>query len=131
MRSRLGALRPHRGETFAIARERHVLGIEVDDELAGKLGGILPLAQAEEGPRALAKALDQPRLGEKPQMARNARLRLAQDGGEIRNGQLGLGQQREDAQPRGLGRGLERLIDGVEGQVGTSGHEARARSHFG
>jgi len=34
---RLGALRPHRGETLAIARERHVLGIEVDDELAASV----------------------------------------------------------------------------------------------
>ena len=84
------------------------------DELAGKLGGILPFAQAEEGPRALAKALDQSRLGEKPQMAGNARLGLTQDGGEIGNRQFGLRQQREDAQPRGLGGGLERLVDGVE-----------------
>ena len=46
----LRPLRPHRGEALAIARERHVLGIQVGNELAGKLGGIPTIAQAEERP---------------------------------------------------------------------------------
>ena len=55
-------------------------------------------------------------------MARDAGLRLAQDGGEIGDGQLRLGQQREDAQPRGLAGGLERAIERLEWQVGSGGH---------
>jgi hypothetical protein len=47
-------------------------------------------------------------------MAGNARLRLAQDGGEIRDGQLSLPQQRQDAQPRSLGGGLERTVERLE-----------------
>ena len=62
------------------------------------------LAQAEERPGALAEALDQAGLGQQPQMARDARLRLAQDVGEVGDGELGLGEQREDAQPRRLAR---------------------------
>src|SRR5262249_23183631 len=80
--------------------------------------GSLPFAQAEERPRPFAEALDQPGLDQEPQMTRNARLRLAQDGGEIRDGQLRLPQQRQDAQPRSLGRGLERAVERLERQGG-------------
>ena len=48
------------------------------------------------------------------QMARNARLRLAQDVGEVGDGQLGLGEQRQHAQARVLARGLEGGVEGVE-----------------
>src|SRR5262249_62247943 len=67
----VGALRTHRGQPLPIARERRVVGVKAGNELAGKLGGILPLAQAEEGPRPFTKALDQPGLDEEPQMAGN------------------------------------------------------------
>ena len=97
---------------------------------AGKLGGALPLGQPEEGPRALAEALDQPGFGEKPQMARNPRLRLAQDRGEVGDRQVGFAQERENAQPRGLGGGFKRRIERLERQVGRCGHNARAGSQF-
>ena len=64
-------------------------------------------------------------------MARNARLRLAQDRGEVGDGQFGFAQEREDAQPRGLGGGFKRPIECLERQVGRRGHKARAGSHFG
>src|SRR5262249_7242983 len=72
--------------------------------------------------RPFAEALDQPGLDEEPQMAGNAGLRLAQDGGEIRDGEFGLPQQREDAQPRGLGGGLERAVKRLKSEVGRRGH---------
>ena len=81
------------------------------------------VAQTEEGPRPFAEALDQPGFRQQPQMARDARLRLAQDGGEVRYGQLRLRQQGEDAQARGLAGGLERAIEGLERQVGNGGHD--------
>ena len=86
------------------------------------------LGQAEERPGALAEALDQPGLGQQLEMARDARLRLAQDLGEIGDGQFGLGQQRQDAQARLLAGGLERRVEGRRNRaVGLAVHEpARA-----
>ena len=53
-------------------------------------------------------------------MARDARLRLAQDLGEVGDGQLGLGQQRQDAQARVLAGRLERRVEGVECEGGQN-----------
>ena len=76
------------------------------------------LGQAEEGPGAFAEALDQAGLGQQLEMARDARLRLAQDVGEVGDGQLGLGEQRQDAQPRLLAGRLEGGIEGIETEAG-------------
>src|SRR5262249_8418822 len=73
---------------------------------------------------------DQPSLDEEPEMAGNARLRLAQDGGEIGDGEFRLPQQRQDAQPSGLGRGLERPVERLERQVGRRRHRCGPGSHF-
>ena len=64
-----------------------------------------PVGQPEEGPGALAVALHEAGLDQKLQMARDARLRLAQDVGEVGDRQLALGQQGQDPQPRLLGGG--------------------------
>ena len=53
-------------------------------------------------------------------MARDARLRLAQDLGEVGDRQLGLGEQRQDAQPRVFARGLERLLSSLNGDTGSA-----------
>ena len=84
------ALRAHRGQPLAIACQRRVGGIEARNQLARQLGRPAALAQAEERPGPFPEAIDQPGLGQEPQMPRNARLRLAQDGGEIGDGELGL-----------------------------------------
>ena len=76
------------------------------------------LAQPEERPRAFAEALDQPGFGQQPQMPRDARLRLPQNVGEVGHRQLGLGQQRHDAQPRLFAGGLQRAVEGGEWQMG-------------
>ena len=70
--------------------------------ISARASSALPprFGQAEERPGALAEALDQAGLDQQLEMARDARLRLAQDVGEVGDGQLGLGQQRQDAQPR-------------------------------
>ena len=78
------------------------------------------LGQPEEGPGALAEALDQPGFGQQLEMARDARLRLAQDVGEVGDGQLGLGEQRQDAQPRVLARRPQRVMHGLKGQLDRS-----------
>src|SRR5262249_27951539 len=114
--------RAHRREPLAVARDSVVGGIEPNDELARELGGAATLAQAKEGPGAFAEALDQTGLGQEPQMARDARLRLAQDVGELGDGQLGLRQERKDAQPCGLAGGLEGGVERGKRELGKWGH---------
>ena len=53
--------------------------------------------------------LDEAGLGEELEMARDARLRLAEDVGQVRHRELALGKQREDPQPGLLGRGPQSL----------------------
>ena len=77
------------------------------------------LGEPEERPGAFAEALDQAGFDQQLEMARDARLRLAQDVGEVGDGQLGLGHQRQHAQPRRLARRLEGGVEGVERQVGS------------
>ena len=60
-----GARRPHRGEPLAVARDGRVGRIEPVEQRAGDLGAAAMLGQPEEGPGALAEALDQPGLGQK------------------------------------------------------------------
>ena len=52
-------------------------------------------------------ALDQARLDQQLEVPGDARLRLAQDGDELADGQLGLGKQRQQPQPRSFAGSLE------------------------
>ena len=113
-----------RGQALAVARDRRIERVEPADELARERGAAATLGQAEEGPGALAEALDQAGLGQEPEMARNPRLRLAQDVGEIGDRQLRLAQQCQDAQPRAFARGLERGMERRKRQVGRHGRQA-------
>ena len=114
--------RTYGGEPFAVARDGGVVGIEALDELTRERRAAAALAEPEEGPGALAEALDQPGLGEQPQVPRDARLRLPQNVGEVGDRQLGLGKQRDDAQPRLLPGRLEGAVEGREGQLGKLSH---------
>ena len=104
-----GAGGAHGGQALAVAGDDRIVGIEPRDQRAGDVGAAAALAETEEGPRAFAEALDQAGFGEKPQMPRQPRLRLAQDFGEVRHRQFGLGQQHQDAQPGGFARRLSAL----------------------
>ena len=117
-----GAGVAHRGEPGAVAGDGRVGRIEPRQQRAGDLGAAAVLGQAEERPGALAEALDQPGFGQQLEMARNARLRLAQDVGEVGDGQLGLGQQRQHAQPRLLAGRLEGGVEGIEAELDTVAH---------
>jgi hypothetical protein len=86
-----GAGLPHGGEPRAVARDGLIGGIEALDQRACNFGPSAMLGQTKKGPRALAEAFDKTGFGEKLEMARNARLRLAQDVGEIGNGELRFG----------------------------------------
>ena len=111
-----GAGRAHRGEPLAVAGDHRIFRIEPRDQRAGDIDAAL-FAEPVEGPGALAEALDQPRLGQEPQVAGQPRLRLAQDFGEVGDGQFGLGQQRQDAQPRGFAGGLQRRRQPGKGEL--------------
>ena len=87
------------------------------------------LGQAEERPRAFAKALDQPGFGQQPQMARQPRLRLAQDFGEVGDGQLGLGEQHQDAQRVASPAALSVAVEPGEAQLLLI-HRAISRHFF-
>jgi len=51
-------------------------------------------------------------------MARDTRLGLPEDVGEVGDRQLGLADERKDAQARLLARGFEGRVEGVKWQVG-------------
>src|SRR5450759_3658760 len=124
-----GARGPHRGEPVAVARDGRVGRIEPRQQRAGDLRPAALLGQAEEGPGALAEPLDQPGLGQQLEVARNARLRLAQDVSQIGYGQFGLAKQSEHAQPRLLTGRLEGGVERIEAELDAIGH-AWASSHY-
>ena len=92
-------------EPGAVGAQRRVGGIEPADEIARQRAA--RFGEAKERPGALALPLGEPRLDQQLQMARDARLRLAEDGDELADRQLRLVEQAEDAQPRLLARRLE------------------------
>ena len=112
-----GARGAHRREPLAVARDGGSAG---SSRAISARASSAPsaLAEPEERPGAFAEALDQPGLGQQLEMARDARLRLAQDVGEVGDGQFGLGEQRQDAQPRLLARRLEGAVEGGESAAG-------------
>ena len=63
--------------------------------------------QAEPGVRPLPHPLQQPRVAHQAQMARQARLALAEDLGELGHGERPAPGERQDAQPGGFGRGAQ------------------------
>ncbi len=130
---RRSALCAHGGEPLAVAGERWIGGIEPGDKLPHQPGRPLALAQAKERPRALAEAVDQPGLRQEPQMPRDARLRLAQDLGEIGYRQLGFREQCEDPQAGRLARGLQGAVERIEREqvgwrMGRRGHDLALKS---
>ena len=113
---RLLARLAHGGESFTVAQQHRIFRIEIFGQEPHHFRAAFLIGHAEERPGAFAMALDQAGFGQQLEMARNARLRLAQDFGQIGDGQLGLGEQRKDAQPRGLGRRPQCRMDQFEWQ---------------
>ncbi len=104
-------------QAIAVARDHRVIGVEPRQQGADRESGLPLLGEAEEGPGAFAEARHQPGLGQELEVARDARLRLAQDLGQVRDGQFGLEQQSQDAQPRLLAGGLEGAVEVVEADL--------------
>ena len=129
-----GARGAHRGELGAVAGDGLVGGMQMREQRAGNLGAAAVLGEAEEGPGALAEALDQPGFGQQLEMPRDARLRLAQDVGEVGDGELGLGEQRQQPQAGVLAGGFQGGVEGLKTELvgiihdGALGHR---RGRFG
>ena len=117
-----GARLPHRSEPRTVAGDGLVGRIEPVEQRARDFGAAAALGQPEESPGAFAEALDQAGLGQQLEMPRDARLRLAQNVGEVGDGQFGLGEQRQHAQARLLARGLEGRVEGIETEPGAAAH---------
>ena len=81
--------------------------VEPADHGAGDVGLASALDHAEIGPGAFAEALDQTGFGQKPKVAGQARLRLAQNLRQVGDGEFGLGQQRQDAEPGRFAGGFQ------------------------
>ncbi len=109
-------------EPLAVARDDWVVGIEARDQGADRERRRSLLGEAEERPGAFAEARHQSGLGQELEMARDARLRLTQDFGQVRDGQFGFEQQRQDAQPRLLAGRLEGGVEVVEGDLVVTRH---------
>jgi hypothetical protein len=117
----------HGCKPFAVAQDHRVGGIEAGQEPARHLCGRRAVRQAEERPASLTEALNQTGLGQKLEVTRDARLRLAQDFGQVGYGELGLGQQGKHAEPRGLAGRLEGGVElGKADESGGRGHSFAA-----
>lgn len=80
--------RPHAGKPLMIAGNDRIAGVEPFHQPAHQFGLGAMLGAPEKRPRALAEPLHQPRIGQQLEVARNPRLRLTQDLGELRHREL-------------------------------------------
>jgi hypothetical protein len=83
-----------------------VVGQGIGQRTAQLGAGAAP-RQAVIDPMALAHAVEQAGLREQLEMAGNAWLALAEDPGQVRDRQVGVGAQRQQAQPGRLRRRLQ------------------------
>ena len=87
---------------------------------ADQLGDRALADELEERPGALAVLVDDAGFGEQLEMARDPRLRLPEDVGEVGDGQLAVLQQGDDPEP-GL---LADCAEHVENRLGAECHPA-------
>ena len=104
------------------ARHGRIVRSEPRQQHAHDLGAGALLGDTEEGPGAFTEALDQAGFAQELQVARDARLRLAQNLGKVGNGEFGLSQQRQNAQPGAFPGGLQGGIQSGESQIGPLRH---------
>jgi hypothetical protein len=103
------------GEPCPVGEKHRIVQADMLQHSPAERGGATLMGDEEEGPGAFAVALDQPGLDEQLEVARDARLRLAENGDEFGDGQLRLGEQREQAQPCLLARRGKGGEQGLEG----------------
>ena len=94
-----------RVEPRPVGGDPRMLGVEPAHELAHQGGVIAGGDQPEAGELGLAETLQQARFDQQLQVARHARLALAQHVDIVADGQILARRQRQDAQPGVFGRG--------------------------
>ena len=108
-----GAAAAHDLEPVEVDRRDGVVVLDAGQQVGDELGD-RPLAdELEERPRAFPVLVDHARLGEQLEVARDARLGLAEDVGEVGDGQLAVLQQGDDPQAGLLADRAQHVEDGV------------------
>ena len=110
----------HALEALAVQGQHLVVVRQEAAQGAGETGPGTGLGPPVEHPAALPEALEQPGLGQDPQVARDARLALPQDLDELAHRPLALRADRQQPQPRRVAGGT----DAVEQRVKRAGHVA-------
>ena len=105
---RLGALALDRGKPLQVERDRLVGLAASGDKMPAQRARRAARAEAVEHPAALAKPVEQPRLAEQLQMARDAGLALPEDLRQLADRELAAGAQHQEAQPRRFGHRAQR-----------------------
>ena len=95
----------HGGETLPVEHQRRIVVGQQAAERARHPRTLAALGPAVEHPAALAEAVEQAGLGQDLEVARDARLALAQHLDQLAHRPLALGADREQAQPRRVGSG--------------------------
>ena len=109
------------GEARPVGHDMRIGRVERIEQRMQQASGDGAVRQAEERPGALAMTLDEARFDEELEMARNARLRLAENVGEIGYRQLTLSKQRQDPQTRllpGRPKGDQSIAQSQDGRIG-------------
>ena len=104
----------HGGQPFEVALDLRIAGVDAADDAVHEIARRVVVADAEEGPGPLLVAADQPGLEQQLEMARDARLRLVENFGQVGDGQVAARQQREDAQTAGFRRRLQRIDQPIQ-----------------
>ena len=118
---RLAVLGAQHRQPLGVARHLGIGGVQPPRQGAHGLHRVVA-REPVIGPAAILRALDQSRLGQELEMARDARLRLGQDARQVADRQVALGQEREQAKPGRLARHLEQRDGAVEGKGGLGRH---------
>ncbi len=86
-------------EPLMVERRHRIVRGQEPQQRARKLGASASTREAIEGEGALPEPVEQVRLAQQPQMARDPRLTLPEDRHEIADGELSLGTKQHQAQP--------------------------------
>ena len=104
----LGALPLDRAEPLQIEGDRRIALVAGGDKLPGERACRTRLAEAIKHPAALAEAVQKAGFAQQLQMARHARLALAEDLGQLADSQLAARAQDDEPKPGRLGNRAQR-----------------------
>ena len=105
----------HRLEPPLVVTHGRIVAGQEPAQRAGDPGTIAVLGAPIEHPAALAEPVEQARLGQDLEMARDARLALPHDLDQLAHGPLALRADREQPQARRIAGGAEAVEQSVEG----------------